>query len=388
MFLHFKQQHFQDVVQRESVATGVTVEIEQLQRENEDAFRVPEWFVYTSRAFLTLEGVSLAADEEYSIIKSCFPYIAKRLVADNDPRAAKALRDMLYGAGSNIDVERLADLAGGFSSYTTTTKTVNAQESGVGGLIPASGGTQRLGTQRLSDFERKVKRKEVEASVTLAKDSADILLNPKGSLLQSLLVEESVLAASAGFKDTLRSAVTSPEQFRQGLPMGIGNLLPPLPFENHVRRQLEPFIEKTTDESKALELASKLGELVSTKSPASRREAETLLTKFVSELREMDAEQTAFLMRELRENLPKYVPQADTLGKKFFATLLETASTNIETTLDKKPAAGMIGVTAKGLSNAAQQGIKALNQRKNKRHSSSSGPMAMQIKLSGNSTLV
>ena len=346
--------------------------------------------MYTSRAFLTLEGVSLAADENYSIIKSCFPYIAKRLVADNDPRAAKALRDMLYGTGSNIDVERLADIAGGFSSYTTTTKTVNAQESEAEKLVPATGGTQRLGTQRLSEFQRKAKRAEVEASVTLAKDSADILLNPKGSILQSLLVEESVLAASAQFKDTLRTAVTSPEKFRKDLPMGLGNLLPPLPFEDHVRRQVEPFIEKTEDESKALELASKLGELVSTKSPATRREAEALLTKFIAEMREMDAENQAFVMRELRESTKKYLPQVDTLGKKFFTTLLATASTNIESTLDKKVTNGMIGATAKGLSNVAQQGIKALNPNKNR--DSSGGPMtpptAMQIKLSGNSTLV
>lgn len=370
-------------MQRESVATGITVEIEELQREHEDAFRIPEWFVYTSRAFLTLEGVSLAADEDYSIIKSCFPYIAKRLVADNDPRAAKALRDILYGAGSNIDVERLANLAGGFSSYTTTTKTVNAHEGVEEKLIPASGGTQRL-----SDLERKAKRAEVEASVTLAKDSADILLNPQGSLLQSLLVEESVLAASARVKDALHSAVTSPEKFRKGLPMGVGALLPPLPFENHVRRHLEPFVEKTADESKAMELIGKLGELVTSKSPATRSEAETLLTKFIADLREMEPEQRAFLMRELRENLPKYVPHADVLGKKFFSTLLQTASTNIESTLDKKASGGMIAATAKGLSSAAQQGVKALNQRKRSFGNPGNPPTTMQIKLSGNSTLV
>ena len=331
--------------------------------------------------------MSLAADENYSLIKSCFPYIARRLVADNDPRAAKALRDILYGAGSNIDVERLADLADGFSSYTSTTKSVNKREDS---LIPASGGTQRL-----SDLERKARRAEAEAALTLAKDSADILLNPKGSLVQSLLVEESVLAASARFKDTLRSALTGPQKFREGLPMGIGTLLPPLPFENHVRSQVEPFIEKTQDESKALELAQKLKDLISSKSPATRREAETLLTKFVADLREMDPEQAAFVMRELRENLPKYVPHVDILGKKFFTTLLQTASSNIDMTLDKTRAGGMIGVTAKSLSNAAQQGVKTLSQRNTKNRlrppsddPTTLPPTAIPINFSGNSTLV
>lgn len=340
---------------------------------------------YTSRAFLTLEGVSLAADKDYSIIKSCFPYVAKRLVADDDPRAAKALRDMLYGAGSGINVDRLSDIADGFSSYTATTKTVNTKSGEEEVLIPATGGTQRL-----SDHQRKAKRAEAEAAFTLAKDSADILLNPKGNLVQSLLVEESVLAASARFKDGLRSAVRGPEKFRNSLPMGLGSLLPPLPFENHVRKQVEPFIEKTTSEEKAQELASKLGDLVSSKSPANRREAETALTKFVAEMREMDPEQAAFVMKELRQSVPKYVPQADILGKKFFSTLLQTASTNIDNTLDKTRARGVISVTAKGLSNAAQQGVKALSGRlqDSSPNDPTVPPRAMLVKLSGNSTLV
>ena len=36
-----------DIVERESVATGITLEVEELQRRNQDAFRIPEWFLYT-----------------------------------------------------------------------------------------------------------------------------------------------------------------------------------------------------------------------------------------------------------------------------------------------------------------------------------------------------
>jgi hypothetical protein len=36
-----------DIVERESVATGITLEVEELQRRNRDAFRIPEWFLYT-----------------------------------------------------------------------------------------------------------------------------------------------------------------------------------------------------------------------------------------------------------------------------------------------------------------------------------------------------
>ena len=78
-----------EMAKREGAVTGITVEVEELQRRNRDSFRIPEWFLYTSRAFLTLEGVSLQADPNFSIIKSCFPYVAKRLLADDNPRAQK-----------------------------------------------------------------------------------------------------------------------------------------------------------------------------------------------------------------------------------------------------------------------------------------------------------
>jgi predicted unusual protein kinase regulating ubiquinone biosynthesis (AarF/ABC1/UbiB family) len=103
------QQQLSQIVERESVATGITVEVEDLQKRNKDSFQIPEWFLYSSRAFLTLEGVSLQASPNYSLIKSCFPYVAKRLVGDDDPRARKALRDLLYGATDSVDVKRLAE---------------------------------------------------------------------------------------------------------------------------------------------------------------------------------------------------------------------------------------------------------------------------------------
>lgn len=100
------QQQMEEARQRESAVTGITIEVEELQKRNREAFTIPPWFLYTSRAFLTLEGVSLQADEDFSIIQSCFPYVAKRLVEDDSPRAQKALRDLLYGAGEFLDVQR------------------------------------------------------------------------------------------------------------------------------------------------------------------------------------------------------------------------------------------------------------------------------------------
>lgn len=94
------------MAERASAVTGISMKVEDLQRENSDAFTIPEWFLYTSRAFLTLEGISLSADPNFSIIKSCFPYVAKRLVGDDSPRSQKALRDLIYGKGNVINAEK------------------------------------------------------------------------------------------------------------------------------------------------------------------------------------------------------------------------------------------------------------------------------------------
>lgn len=365
-----------EIVERESVATGITVEVEELQRQNRDSFMIPEWFLYTSRAFLTLEGVSLQADPNYSIIKSCFPYVARRLVADDDPRARKALRDLLYGASDALDVDRLSDLADGFSSYTTTTKTVNQQSANPNGQIvwPAGANAVNGMTKELTAESRKTKYLEAEAAITLAKDSADILLAPGGNLVQNLLVEESVLASSANFKDALRNALLEgPQRFRDSLPLGAGAFLPQLPFE----RQLEPFVKKTLQEQKAQELAEKLSRLVLNASPSAQiasneskkphvgSDSTAASAKLVESLRNLEPEQAALVLKEFRQNLPRYGPLVGVLGGKFASALLNTASLNIEKTLSELEMAGkgpdeFVRVTAKGISAAAQRSAAAL----------------------------
>jgi uncharacterized protein (DUF2267 family) len=348
-----------DIVERESIATGITMEVEELQRQNRDSFQIPEWFLYTSRAFLTLEGVSLQADENYSIIRSCFPYIAKRLLADDDERARKALKDLLYGATGVVNVERLSDLADGFTSYTTITKTINVQaKSPSGEIVTTSGQFERVSTKE----GQKKRMIEAEAAVTLIKDAADILLATDGNVLQNLLVEESALAASANFKDSIRAAlVDGPQLFRNSLPLGIGSLFPELPFEH----QLTPFVRKTPKEQRAQQFAVKL---LDTSTRQARRESEspfvdvTTAQALFTTLRELNPEQTALVMKELRENIPTYAPMLAGLGGKFIGTLLRTASSSIDTTVIELELAGeqtnvdVVQAVAKGLSSAAERG--------------------------------
>ena len=367
------QQNLADIVERESVATGITMEVEELQRRNRDAFQIPEWFLYTSRAFLTLEGVSLQANEDYSIIKSCFPYVSKRLVGDDDPRARKALRDLIYGASDAVDVDRLADLVEGFSSYTTTTRTLYRE---VGTLDKDANDVD-------GEPDREKKLSETESAITLVKDSADILFAPGGNLVQNLLVEESALAASAQFKDSLRDTlVDGPQRFRDSLPLGVGSFLPPLPFEE----QVAPFVQKSEQEKKAQALADKISKLVlSQQNPSNGIEGRMSpvngvdtdpTTAFVQKLRELDPEQAALTLKEIRENLPRYAPLVGQLGRKGVSTLLKTANMNIERTLGELEQSGedpdpAFRATVKGLSSVAERGAKALTPQDDELASSS-----------------
>lgn len=251
-------------------------------------------------------------------------------------------------------------LADGFTSYTTTTKTINRQAKSLDGeIILASGAVERVSKNR----ERKNKLVAAEATILLAKDSADIFLAPGGNLIQKLLVEESALAASARFKDSVRATlVDGPQRFRDALPFGVGSVLPPLAFED----QVAPFLIKTEKEIKAQRLAEKILAFV----PRNEKRTQVDVSPqdsaaVVQSLRYLEPEQAALVLKELRENLPKYGPLVAALGGKFVSTLLHTASKNIDTTLTELELAGEppdagFREAVKGLSTAAQRGAAAL----------------------------
>jgi hypothetical protein len=156
---------------------------------------------------------------------------------------------------------RLSDLADGFSTYTTTTKTISLEVKKQQGesKIVLSGDSAEKPSLKDND-DRKAKLAQAEAAITLAKDSADILLAPEGNLVQNVLVEESVLATSANVKDALRNIlVDGPRKFRKSLPL-IGSVLPPSSLE----KSIAPFLKKTTQEEKAQDLVGKFSTMIQT----------------------------------------------------------------------------------------------------------------------------
>mmetsp|Transcript_11421 Transcript_11421/g.17180 ORF Transcript_11421/g.17180 Transcript_11421/m.17180 type:complete len:943 (-) Transcript_11421:117-2945(-) len=372
------QKQIEEARKKESAVSGITMEVEELQKRNRDAFSIPEWFLYTSRAFLTLEGICLQADEDYSIIKSCFPYVARRLLNDGSPRSQTALKDLIYGAGDSIDVERLTDLAGGFSTYTTTQKVINSETAN---NINAAHDNKSNANAEMRRTSSKTRLADTEAAITLAKDGAEILLNPKGNFVQNLLVDETAAATSAQIKDALKDVLLdNPYRIKASLPLNLGSFLP-VPLE----KELAPFFEKSDGEIKAQALLNKVtaaaapslptlpslpnlngaantnGENDNTTNSASTNSGESSI----------DPEQLAVISRELRENLPKYAPLLGQLGSKFVATVLERTSEDIDRVLlttehnsEESPADTLVRTAARGLKSGAESGAQVLKSQR------------------------
>jgi predicted unusual protein kinase regulating ubiquinone biosynthesis (AarF/ABC1/UbiB family) len=178
-----------------STTMDVTKKIEQMQEQNADVFAIPDYFVYMSRAFSTLEGIGLSSDSNYSILKECYPYLAKRLLSDDSPRARGALRTLLYGnsSGDELDLSKLQELSSGLESYTTSTSSVESSRGE-------------------SDEGRSAALEQI----------TNVLLSEDGNYVQELLLRETAVALDA----TLRDAFTSPLAPILNLPKVPGILRP------------------------------------------------------------------------------------------------------------------------------------------------------------------
>jgi predicted unusual protein kinase regulating ubiquinone biosynthesis (AarF/ABC1/UbiB family) len=177
-----------------STTADITMKIEQMQQQNADVFAIPDYFVYMSRAFATLEGIGLSSDSNYSILKECFPYLAKRLLSDDSPRAQGALRTLLYGTGNEIDLSKLQDITSGLESYTVSTSSVESSRG-------------------ISDEGRDAAAEQL-ASVVLAEES---------NYVQELLLRETAVVLDTAVRDAF-SLPLAPIRNLLSIPM------PPKPF--------------------------------------------------------------------------------------------------------------------------------------------------------------
>jgi len=195
----WKKQMAEDALSRGSQASAststtvdVTMKIEEMQEQNADVFAIPDYFVYMSRAFSTLEGIGLTSDPNYSILQECYPYLAKRLLTDDSPRARGALKMLIYGKnGDELDLSKVEELSKGFESYTSSTSSV---ESGRG--------------------------QSNEGRNAAVEQLANVLLSEDSNYVQELLLHESAVALDA----TIREAILSPLEPLRNTPFQLPSL--------------------------------------------------------------------------------------------------------------------------------------------------------------------
>lgn len=92
---------------------------------NDIPFSIPPYFAILGRAIVTLEGIALIGDENYGIIMESYPYIARKLLAEDRPEVQKALQEVLFSvtdgdASNGLKLNRLLALLNNASGSVGT----------------------------------------------------------------------------------------------------------------------------------------------------------------------------------------------------------------------------------------------------------------------------
>lgn len=311
---------------------GVTNVMEEVSRRNRELFSLPPYVLYLARAFSTLEGIGLGIDENYAIIQECYPYLASRLFTDRNPRAKKALKAMLGIASEeeslgvraieidedssveHIDTnavkspaksfspDKLLEMSEGFASYTAATGSVD---------------------------------RDGEGQARAATEFTRLFLDPKGSTLQDIFVDEAVKLTDALTRATLRAAlVENPaaksasrvlkapkslieqnQQLDQFLPGPLREALVDRPAE--LPALVESWVASTEEDERLIsavdELSNVLGPRISQSLNGPEENAAAVVTNLISD-------------NEARNAVIEQVPGAIALTRRVGAGLLRRAA--------------------------------------------------------------
>ncbi len=72
-------------------------------------FQLPPYYALIIRSLITLEGIALSVDPKFKILGAAYPYFARRLMEDPDPKLRNSLKEMLFENGI-INWSRLENL--------------------------------------------------------------------------------------------------------------------------------------------------------------------------------------------------------------------------------------------------------------------------------------
>jgi len=306
-----------DTLGGEVDVSAVTKKFEELQKNNSNQFKLPPYFLYIARAFAVLEGIGLGVNEDFSIVKECWPYLAKRLLTDDSPRAEKALRDLIYGVAKSdspnqsVDLSQMEELASGFTSFTATSSTPKGAQSDQG----------------------------IKA---VAEAAASVLLAEQETLLQKVVVTEAAGMATALTRQMARNFLEDRQKLADSLgPLG-ALLLPPLPTE------ITAFAAATSRDPQSLALAEKIAALSSAANSSNAAFRSTGSA----------ASNPLETLLEVQRNLPDlqpYIPGTVATGGRFSAALLRQTAEDIEEVLRQEQAGSFVKPFASSSASIARQ---------------------------------
>ena len=327
---------------------GVTNVMEEMSRRNRELFKLPPYVLYVARAFSTLEGIGLSIDDNYAIVQECYPYLAQRLFTDRSPRAKNALKAML-GLGEEVQKQ----------TTSTTQSSLAIVQAGAGrtpkrskGLSPGKLIEMSEGFNSYTAATANVDR-DGKGQVAAATEFAKLFLDPKGSTLQDILVDEVAKLGDATTRAALKRAfvdsppaklssrfVRGPKEFLDGNEQ-ISRLIPGPLREAFVERParlstaLESLVTLNDEDERILATAQELADALRPQLlGAFGRNQTTAIGAIPASMPGDDgvagsssSPLTALLAdEEVRRSLQEQLPGMSALGRRVAASLLRRAA--------------------------------------------------------------
>ena len=322
---------------------GVTNVMEEMSKRNRELFALPPYVLYVARAFSTLEGIGLTIDPNYSIVQECYPYLARRLFTDRSPRAKKALRAMLGLSESDSEVESTT------SALSVVQARSNSKDSRTGALSPSKLIELSEGFNSYTAATTEVDNSLGQAAA--AREFANLLLDPKGSALQDILVDETARFGDAATRAALRQALVessvakaaaealrSRKEFIDQSPLASlipGRLKSVLVDQPAEFPQLIANLVASTDEddrilASASELRDAIGSRLTTSGDTSVRNAAAVQlndgASMLPSQPNLSAIQSVLSDQEMRQAAVRSLPGVTALGRRVSAGLLRRAA--------------------------------------------------------------
>jgi len=337
---------------------GVTNVVEEMSRRNRELFKVPPYILYVSRAFATLEGIGLTVEEDYSIVKQAFPYLSRRLLTDNSPRAKAALRSMIYGTAKE---RPLAGAPPPRPAAASDTPSVYGYDK------PISSGGSARGLAKLLEMSDGFSSYTASTIGTDADDGAresqealvELLTAEKGGYVQELLLEEAARLADAVVRERITQAAAwgpaealgqmlrSPKRFlAENLPFALpGPLSAPLDLLDELASLIPSLAAPDEGDRATLETLDKVWDKLAPRLRAQqderavrgeRREPAGPLGELLAPIEEilgplgLSADRLWPELNDPDSALRKQLPRVGNLSRKFGVALLRRVAARVE----------------------------------------------------------